>query len=482
MDGQFTFADACLDPHLFGDWFGKDTWANWRVVDKAMFGQPLTADELGVFQQITGRETAPESPASEIWLVVGRRGGKDVKSAALGVYLATIGVELYGWRARLVRGERGVVQILAVDRDQAKVAFRYIKGIFEKPMFAKMLAKQPTADTIELTNGFAIEVTTSDQRRVRGRTVVAAIFDEVAFWKSENTNSPDTDVYRAVKPAMATMPGAMIIGISSPYARKGLLWQKYHRHFGKEGDVLVVQAPTWVMNPTVPQSSDLIIDAFEEDPEHAAAEFGAKFRNDIADFISREAVTACIEEGTRERPPRRECRYIGFVDPSGGSADSMTMAIAHKEGDTAILDLVREVKPPFSPEAVVAEFAAVLKTYRISRVEGDRYAGEWVREPFRNDGIFYDPAARPKSDLYRDLLPMINSRAADLLDNDRIVSQLCGLERRVGRSGKDSIDHAPNAHDDVANAVAGALTLAMQSASFRAHEQQNLVFRPRMVV
>lgn len=482
MQHVITFAEACLDPNLFGDWFAGETWANWRVIDKAMFGEPLTEGELAVFRELTGRDIAPDATAKEIWLIVGRRGGKDVKSSALASYLATIGVDRYGWKDRLVGGERGVVQLLAVDRDQAKVAFRYISSMFEKPMLAQMVARD-TADTIELKNGFAIEVTTSDQRRVRGRTVVAAIFDEVAFWKSENTNSPDVDVYRAVKPAMATMPGAMIIGISSPYARKGLLWRQYQRHYGKDGAALVVKAPTWVMNPTVGRDSDTILDAYDEDPEAARAEYGAEFRDDISAFVPRDAVEACIEAGVRERPPQRHFRYVGFVDPSGGSADSMTMAIAHKEGDTAILDALREVRPPFSPEAVCAEFSELLKQYRLSQVTGDKYAGEWVREPFQRRGIFYQANAAPKSDLYRDLLPLINSRAVDLLENDRMVSQLCGLERKTGRSGKDSIDHAPGGHDDVANAVAGALTLAIQSTGFNANSQDvSRLWKPRLVV
>src|SRR5690606_30743406 len=92
-----TFADACLDPHLFGDWFSGDTWANWRVIDKAMFGLSLDADELATFKSLTGRQEAPQGAAGEVWLVVGRRGGKDVKSAALAVYLATVGAEAYGW-------------------------------------------------------------------------------------------------------------------------------------------------------------------------------------------------------------------------------------------------------------------------------------------------------------------------------------------------------------------------------------------------
>jgi hypothetical protein len=171
-------------------------------------------------------------------------------------------------------------------------------------------------------------------------------------------------------------------------------------------------------------------------------------------------VAVCIDGNVRERPPRLDCSYVAFIDPSGGSADSMTLAIAHREADNAILDAVREIKPPFSPEAVVAEFAALLRVYRVSEAIGDRYAGEWCQEAFRRAGIFYNPSARPKSELYGDLLPLINSRRCVLLEHDRLVNQLVGLERRVGRSGKDTIDHAPAMHDDVANAVAGVLVNA----------------------
>ena len=482
-DGQaISFADACQEPNLFGDWFSGESWKNWRVIDKAMFGLPLNDEEREILQSLTGRSDVPEVPASEVWLVVGRRGGKDVKSATLAVYLATIGAEAYGWRQRLVGGERGVVQLLAVDRDQAQVAFRYIAGFFEKPIFKKLI-KRRTADAIELTNGFAIEVATADQRRVRGRTVVAAILDECAFWRSENTASPDTDIYRAIKPAMATMPGAMIIGISSPYARRGLLWQKYQRHYGKEGKILVVKAPTWVMNPNVARDGEVISEAYESDPEAASAEYGAEFRSDLESLLSLEAIKPCIVDGVRERPPERQHRYVGFCDPSGGSADSMTLAVAHREQDTVILDLVREIKPPFSPEAVVAEFAEVLKTYRLSTVSGDRYAGEWVREHFTRKGIFYQYSEKPKSAIYLDMLPLINSRGVDLLDNERLVRQLVSLERRTGRStGRDIIDHPPNQHDDVANAVAGAVTIA--AAGFAVDpqaEKQWWKFKPRMV-
>ena len=139
----------------------------------------------------------------------------------------------------------------------------------------------------------------------------------------------------------------------------------------------------------------------------------------------------------------------------------MTMAIAHQnKAGIAILDLVREVKPPFSPEAVVIDFARDLKAYRVTSVNGDRYAGEWVVESFQKRGIRYKRTERSKSEIYRDLLPLLNSQQCELLDIDRLSLQLQGLERRTARGGRDSIDHAPGGHDDLVNAAAGALVHA----------------------
>jgi hypothetical protein len=137
------------------------------------------------------------------------------------------------------------------------------------------------------------------------------------------------------------------------------------------------------------------------------------------------------------------------------------MAIGHldKASGMAIVDCVREAKPPFSPEETTIAFAATLKSYGISKVLGDRFAGEWPREPLRKLGITYDASAKPKSDLYRDTLPLINSRKVDLLDHKKMTQQFVGLEMRTSRAGKPSIDHGPgaNQHDDICNAVAGLI-------------------------
>ena len=460
MNGApITYAEACRDPNLFGPWFDGDTWATWRVVDKALFGEPLDDAELAVFQELTGREIAPTEAAKEAWFICGRRSGKDVKAASIAVYLATFGAEFHNYRAHLTRGEKGVVQCLAVDRDQTGVVLGYISAMFEQPIFRAMLAKEPTATGISLRNDLSIEVTTNDKRRVRGRTVVAAIFDEVAFWASDNSVNPDVEVYRAVRPAMSTIPGAMLIGITSPYAKRGLLYRKWRDHYGKDSRTMIVQAPTWRMNPTLPRDGDFIREEFEEDPSSAAAEYGAQFRNDVEQYADEDTVRACVTPSVKERAPIDRIAYRAFVDPSGGSQDSMTLAIGHSEDRDgkriAIVDAIREVRPPFSPEQTVSDFCDLLRTYRVSTVEGDRYAGEWPREQFSKRGVTYRVADQVRSDLYRDMQPLLTSGTIELLDSDKLVRQIVGLERRTTRGGRDSIDHAPNGHDDIANSVAG---------------------------
>jgi hypothetical protein len=56
-------------------------------------------------------------------------------------------------------------------------------------------------------------------------------------------------------------------------------------------------------------------------------------------------------------------------------------------------------------------------------------------------------------------LPVINSHKLELLDDSRLIAQIAGLERRTARGGRDSIDHAPGTHDDLANATAGLVAI-----------------------
>jgi hypothetical protein len=450
--------DSLDDPKVFGSFFRAGTWAAWRVFLAALFGLPMTDDQLATYRRFTGRTTPPTAPLHEAWLVCGRRGGKSFVLATIAVFLAAF----KDWRRYLAPGEVGVIMIIAADRRQARVIMRYCTALLKAvPMLAKLICAQ-TRETIELRNRVTIEIHTASFRTTRGYTIVAALLDELAYWATDEASAePDTEVINAIRPGMSTIPDAVLLCASSPYARKGALWNAHRRHFGHDGDeVLVWQADTRSMNPGVPQS--FIDRHIAEDAARASAEYGAQFRSDIEGFVSQEVVDAAIVPGRHELPPMRGISYAAFVDPSGGSSDSMTIAIAHRDRDCrAVLDAVRERRPPFSPDEVVIEFSGLLKAYGVRKVTGDRYGGEWPSERFRVQGIEYASSEKSKSDIYRDLLPLLNSRKTELLDLPRLATQLTGLERRTARGGRDSIDHAPGSHDDIANCVAGALLLAI---------------------
>jgi hypothetical protein len=347
--------------------------------------------------------------------------------------------------------------VVAADRRQARTIMRYIAGLIEAtPMLKRQIINQ-TQDSLTLKNRICIEIHTASFRSTRGYTIVAALLDEIAYWPTDdNSADQDAEVINAIKPGMATIPDAMLLCASSPHARKGALWESYRKHFAKDGDpVLVWQAATRDMNATVPQS--YIDQHMADDEARASAEYLAMFRTDLEAFVLREVVEACVSRSVLERPYDPNQSYFGFVDPSGGSADSFTLCIAHQDYGRAvvIIDAIREVKPPFSPEATVEEFSKTLASYHVTAVRGDKYAGVWPVELFSRHGILYEQNANPKSDLYRDLLPLLNSCRIELLDHPKLLAQLTGLERRVARGGKDSIDHSPGGHDDLINSVAG---------------------------
>jgi hypothetical protein len=375
------------------------------------------------------------------------------------VYLATVGAELDGLLNKLKPGERGVVNIIAVDREQAKVSFGYVAGIIEASPLLKRMVLKKGADFIDLNNRVTIEVATNSFKAVRGRTLLASILDEVAFFRDESSATPDVELYRAIAPGLATTSG-MLIGISSPYARKGLLFNKHKRHFGQDSDVLVVQGGTALFNPTI--NPRVIEEALTEDPAGAKSEWLGLFRDDVSDFLTRDIVDDAARPTRLELPALREHNYFAFVDPAGGGKDEFTVGIGHVENGITVVDVVRGRRGV--PASIVEEYAALLKEYGISRATSDRYAGQWPADEFKKHGITVEQSAKPKSQLYLDALSVFNSGQVQIPPCERLLSQLASLERRTARSGQDSIDHPPGGHDDRANAVAGLLAYSRRSS------------------
>jgi hypothetical protein len=425
----WTIDAALCSPKLLGPGIGDlATWRTWRVVLKAAFALGLgSAEERAIFEEVSGGRPPPEHRVSELWAVLARRTGKSRMAAAVGCYLACF------LPRKLAAGEVGEVTIVSASREQAGVVFKYVLGFLEASPVLRKEVESATTTEVRLRGNVVLSTRAGNYRTVRGRTLLAAIIDEVAFLHDETSALPDIEVYRALLPALATT-GGMLIGISTPYRKLGLLYQKHRDHFGvADPDVLVVSGNAPRFNPTINVS--VIERARASDPEAA-----------------REGVL-----------------YHTYVDMGGGRHDPSTIGIVHTvgEGDGRrfVADVVRGRNG--DPRAAMREFVELAKQYRCSVIVGDNYSAEWVAGACREDGGEYQQSKLVRSELYLTGLPHFTRGIVSIPNLPPLLRELRLLERRTARSGKDTVDHGVGGSDDYANALFGALHLAASVPVFQ---------------
>jgi hypothetical protein len=367
-----------------------------------------------------------------------------------------------GKKPFLRRGEKLTIKVLAQDREAARTVMRYIEGLLEAPLLKQKVIKT-TAHAFEFADDVIIEVGTADYRSVRSYTIGMAICDEACFWSSDDGTNPAEAILAALRPAMKTVPGSLMIIASSPYSRRGPVWDRYEKWFGVANPhTLVWQAATLDMNPTIdPAEIEL---EFMLGPANAAAEYGANFRSDVEVLLSKEVVDAATMSGRFEIPHDPSKQFFAAIDASGGSSDSFTLGISYTEDGKGVLALLREVRPKFSPEAVCKEFANIMHSYGISTCTGDKYALGWVVEGFAKFGITLEHNEMDTSAIFGSFVSMINSSRCELLENKRLYQQLLGLERKTTRL-KEIISHQRNGHDDIAVVCCASLLAAAGTLS-----------------
>lgn len=461
-------------------WFrGGADWLAWRSWLCALYGLPMTPAELAVYRQCTGRRYPPTAQASEAWLIAGRRAKKSAVSALVGVWHGAFRDHTQA----LAPGERARIPIIAKSVDEAGQIRAYVVALLRSsPVLECLLEGAPIAETVKLTTRCDFRIVAMSLTAGRSRCVPAALLDETAFWRSDESATPDRDVIRGITPGMTTVDRPLLLGLSSPYAKRGVLYEAYRDHYGREDDpVLVWKAATVRMHDT-PQVRVVVAAEHAKDPISARAEYGSPdgstidFRDDVTGYITDTLLDAVIVPKRTELAPGLQ-RYLAFADPSGGASDSFALAIGHfehrlddlgkpmKGKGKAVLDFLREWPAPFDPAVVTAEAAADLRRYGLKSVRGDYYGGEWPRSKFREHGIAYDVSELPKGRIYLEALPLLTSghladAHAELLDHDKLRRQLAGLERRTGSQGREIVDHPDGQHDDLANAAMGVLWMA----------------------
>ena len=424
------------------------TLTAWLAFTRAVFGLPLSEHELTLFQRHTGRTTPRVGGYAEACCITGVQSGKSKIAAAFATHAALTGA--LGTHALCVgQDHRGAMRVL----------LRYAREPFETNGLFKSEVERSTADTLELTRGTTLSAYPCRPGAIRGLRANIVCIDELAFFTATDGRPTDREMLVAARGRLATTGGKLII-LSSPYAASGALYDLHRRHYGRDDSpVLCWQAAAPQMNPTLP--ADYLNRMAQDDPDAYRSEVLGEFRAGISTFLDPDTVAASVEHRTHERAPTPGVAYVSFDDPASGSgADAWTKAIAHREGERVVLDVLRTWSPPFNPSGVIAESAALSSAYGLHLTTGDRFAAGFVLEGFRAHGVTYAPSSLDRSALYLELLPLMNAGRVRLLDAPELLRELCGLERRRGVAGRDRIDHRPGQHDDRANAVAGALVLA----------------------
>jgi hypothetical protein len=446
---------ATTDRNLFRPFLADGgklaTWQNWGTVLRVIYGLKLAQKRAEFVKKVTGRDLNKlPKDFKTILLLVGRRGGKSKISGLMAAYEAC----LSGREKCLSPGEIGLVSVVAPTRLQSQIIKSYIRSALSSPMLEQEITNETTW-SFELSNGVVIQILSGSFQSVRGFTQLCVIVDECCYFhlSEEGKVRSDIELIRAIRPALATS-GGRLIAVSTKYAPRGWAYGTWKKHYGNNNSqILVVDAPSKLMNPTLDQA---IIDAaIAEDRTAAMSEFMNQWREDIQIFLPIDVIEGVVVKNRFQLLPKQGRRYFGFVDISGGRSDDGALAIGHKEGESVVEDFCKRYKAPYNPYSVISQMVGECRKYGIRRVVGDNYSAEFVAEAFRSNRIGYEKCPLPKSQLYLELLPTICSGKIELLDDLFAVQQLARLERRTRSGGKDSVDHPTGGKDDVANTIAG---------------------------
>lgn len=461
---QAAHDENLFKPYLQGNAKDLASWQPWLTCLRVIFGVKLRKSEHDLVRRCTGRDPIrlPRDGFRTVLLLCGRRSGKSKIAGLIAAHESL----LSGREKVCSPGELPMVSVVAPTRDQSEIIRSYTRAALQ----GKVLASEIVDDlkqSLTLSNGVRVRSLTGSFTSVRGYTQLAVIIDEVCFFTVGNDEcrvKSDTELIRAITPALLTTKGPLI-AVSTKYAPRGWAYKTWRNCFANDAArTLVWDATSRTMNPTLDQAD--IDAAIAEDPAAARAEFMNEWREDVESFLPDSAIRACVVEGRLMLVPKPKVRYFGFCDVSGGKRDSAALCIGHKQDRTVIIDFLKEYKAPFSPYSVAGKMAKELRKFRLTRAVGDRYAAEFSVQAFKSHGISYRPSEKNKSELYLELIGPVCSREIELLDNERLVSQLASLERRTRSGGRDSVDHAPGQHDDIANVVAGCASLTGKRQPF----------------
>lgn len=483
MDLRIPFDQAVRDKRML-----RNRWdelsAPQQVVLKSIYGCKLDDDEkriwsaqqggaeyddLGYATEITPIGYTPQR-YNEAWCIMGRRAGKtDRLASTIVAYEALFG----GHEQYLSRGQKGHIFQIAQDLRNAQMALHFIFATLESsPVGLELIEDTPVKDEIRLKNNIIIKCIPCTVKAARGFAVPVAVLDEVGFWSFEaDSANQDEEVYRAVRKAQLQFPNKLTVGISSPYAKQGLLWKNYEagtngkhapNHRKREfANVLVVHAPTAATgNPLVVRQS--LEEERDRDPQAFERECLALFQDSLSGFLDPKRVREAVQPNVTEiSPDLSQFTYVAAIDPAF-KHDAFAFTIFHLDEDGMVVqDVVKRWKPvhgeTLNPDKIFSEITPYLTNYGIVNIFSDQYHLESLQQLAMRRGFIIEGVpfkANNKAMIYGSLQQLLNQHRIKLLDHTETLRELRQLERKLTGGGTVQIAAPQGAHDDLATVVA----------------------------
>lgn len=477
------FDEAISEPRLLKRRFESLSLPQQTLL-KVAYGLPLADDREAAVWNSTQEQVeydhlgypqstrpVPYTPSryQEIWAVIGRRGSKtDGFAATITAYEASLG----GHEAFIRRGQRAMCFQVAQDLRMARYSLHFIRAALESsPLLSKMVT-DVTADRIDLKNGLTIATVPPTVKSVRGYAAPVIVLDEVGSWYQESDSAnPDYEIYRAALPGQLQFPDRLVVGISTPWNKAGLLYKMFAA--GTKGqkvpdplpreeyrNLLVLHGTTALMqNPLV--SRDFLQAEWERDPEAFARECLAQFQDSISGFIPTAAVERALSVGLLERSWVKDVQYVGAID-AGFRHDSFTMTIVHRDGRGHLIqDCVREWRPrpghPLNPDHILQEIRNICDNYALKLLYGDQYQLEALQSLARHHGlaiIGVDLTGRSKAKILGSMQQLFMQARIHLLDHFETAKQVKTLERKLSEGGNILVAAPSGMRDDLAMVLA----------------------------
>lgn len=477
----------------------------------------------------------------ELILVLGRRSGKSALSAIFAAY------ELYKLLRRgcpqayygMPSGSEIRVLAVANDKEQASIVYGDVQSHVESVDYFKSALANTTQTYMKFRtendrkkfgddgkSTISATFKSSVAKGLRGRGVMCAILDEIAFFIDDGKSSAER-VYKALMPSLAQFSpknpknkheavgpteGRMIL-ISSPDAKEGFFYRQYQLAMSKDRgseDMLVIQAPTWEVNPTLDRS--YYEKEYFKDPKTFMTEHGAEFSDRVRGWIEDSSdLFECITPSRTpsERGLPREPHFAGIDVGLVNDGTSIALSRIHNGKIQLVYhetwyakrkwkDVNPHLKAPLVPYALTLQdvprldmhqialwFKALCSRFYVQKGIFDQWSGIVFEQELHKQGlnqfetrnffaadsslmyqIFKMFMYNRQLDLYNYPLPE-NSDGVSAGRNSPLITELLELQAYSGGKNIITVEapQAPGKHDDMSDALARSILLSSEYIS-----------------